>query len=122
MAALAVLPFGGARAQAPAGGAPGREVVTREMIENAGLLRLGEAARLAPAWSATTVDDFTWRARAGGLAAGPEDGWTLLIDDRPVEIGALGVASLERLPIDLVAIDSIVFISSPAVAAGSFAP
>ena len=37
----------------------GRHVVTREMIEEAGLLRLGEVVRLAPGWNATTVDDFT---------------------------------------------------------------
>ena len=125
LACIAAYP-GGARAQ---GGAPqaaddrllGRHVVTRRMIEEAGLLRLGEIVQLAPAWHAATVDDFTWRAAPRGLAAGAEDGWVLLLDGTRIELGALGVASLERLPIDLLAIDSIVFVSAPALAAGSLA-
>ena len=100
----------------------GRHVVTREMIEEAGLLRLGEVVRLAPGWNATTVDDFTWRAAPRGLAPGAEDLWVLLLDGMRVEPGALGVASLERLPVDLTAIDSIVFVSSPAPAGEVFAP
>ncbi|HEX6643112.1 MAG TPA: hypothetical protein VF037_00425, partial [Gemmatimonadales bacterium] len=56
-------------------------------------------------------------------AAGPgiEDGWLLFLDGRQVDIGVLGTASLEQLPVDLVAIDSIVFTSAAAVVAGSFA-
>jgi hypothetical protein len=101
---------------------PGREVVTREMIEHAGILRIGEVVRLAPQWNAATVDDFTWRTAPRGFAPGNEDAWILLVDGRPIEAGALGVASLEHLPLDLVAIDSIVFVSSPVLEDGSFAP
>lgn len=114
--------FSGSEAQvSPRAAALGREVVTRDMIEDAALLRLGEVVRLAPEWSAATVDDFTWRAAPRGLGPGAEDAWTLLVDGRPVEIGALGVASLERLPLDLAAIDSIVFVSSPTLEGGIFA-
>lgn len=100
---------------------PRRDVVTREMIEQAGILRIGEVVRLAPQWNAATVDDFTWRTAPRGLAPANEDAWVLLVDGRPIEAGALGVASLEHLPLDLVAIDSIVFISSPVLEDGSFA-
>ena len=112
---------GAAEAQSP-GTALGRHVVTREMIEDAGILRLGEVVRLAPGWNAATVDDFTWRAAPRGLAAGAEDAWLLLLDGNRVELGALGVESLERVPVDITSIDSIVFTASPALAAGSFAP
>lgn len=91
------------------------------MIEQAGILRIGEAVRLAPQWNSATVDDFTWRTAPRGLAPGSEDAWALLVDGRPVEAGALGVASLEHLPLDLVAVDSIVFVSSPVLEDGTFA-
>ncbi|MGE5927742.1 MAG: TonB-dependent receptor [Gemmatimonadota bacterium] len=120
-AALAVLAAGSRPARAQAAGA-GREVVSREMIEEAGLLRLGEVVRLAPSWHVSTVDDFTWRAAPRGLAPPVEDTWVLLVDGREMELGALGTASLERLPLDLAAIDSIVFDAAPAVVAGTFAP
>ena len=110
-----------ARAQEGGESLPGREVVTREMIDDAGLLRLGEVLRLAPQWNAGTIDDFTWRTAPRALPSGGEDRWTLLLDGRPVGIGILGVASLEHLPIDLASIDSIVFVSSPTLEAGVFA-
>ena len=122
LAALAVAAAGAAPAQvAPARTGLGRDVVTRAMIEDAGLLRLGEVVRLAPQWSATTVDDFTWRAGPRSHLPGGDDAWTLLVDGRPVDVGGLGVVSLERLPIDLASIDSIVFISSPVLEGGVYA-
>ena len=111
---------GAARGQAGGDVAPGREVVTREMIDAAGLLRLGEVVRLAPQWNAATIDDFSWRAAPRALGSGSEDRWTLLLDGSPVGIDILGVASLERLPIDLASIDSIVFVSAPTLEGGVF--
>ena len=122
LAALVVTAPGAAPAQvAPALPALGRDVVTRAMIKDAGLLRLGEVVRLAPQWSAMTVDDFTWRTGPRSHLAGGDDAWTLLVDGRPVDIGGLGVVSLERLPIDLASIDSIVFVSSPVLEGGVYA-
>jgi hypothetical protein len=91
------------------------------MIESAGVLRLGEAVRLAPGWDALTVDDFTWRTRPRAAGPGIEDDWLVFIDGRPVEAGAFGTTSLEHLPIDLASIDSIVFTGAPDIVAGAFA-
>lgn len=119
-AATAVHPLP-ALAQAGTGPTFTRYVVTRQMIEEAGLLRLGEVVRLAPQWNAVTLDDFTWRTAPRTLAPGEEDRWTLLLDGRHVGAGILGVSSLERLPIDLASIDSIVFVSSPTLEGDVFA-
>lgn len=105
----------------PAAGPAGREVVTRSELEAAGVMRLGEVARLVAGWNAATVDDFTWRMSPRGLPSAIEDRWLLLVDGRPVEAGVLGVTSLERLPLDLQSIDSIEFVSVPAVASGRIA-
>jgi len=69
-------------------------------------------------WNAYTVDDYAWRAAPAAAGAIAEDRWVVLVDGRPAGAGALGVNSLERLPLDIAAIDSVVFVSSPELAAG----
>ena len=111
-----------ARAQETASRAdPARRVITRDMIDAAGLMRLGEVMRLAAGWNAVTADEFTWRAAPRGFGAAVEDAWLVLVDGRPMDAAVLGVTSLERLPIDLSAIDSIVAVSSAVLDAGTLA-
>ncbi len=95
-----------------------RQVVSRAEVERSGIMRLGELVRLARRWDAVTVDEYTWRASAGSLAPLEEDEWTVLIDGHEVEASLLGVLALERLPIDLASVDSVVFTSAPVLASG----
>ena len=90
----------------------------RAEIEGAGVFRLGELVRLARRWDAVTVDEYTWRAAAGSLAPLEEDGWTVTLDGHEVDPSLLGVLALERLPLELAVVDSVVFTSAPALAAG----
>jgi hypothetical protein len=97
-------------------------VVPRAEIEGAGVFRLGELVRLARRWDAVTVDEYTWRAAAASLAPLEEDGWTVTLDGHEVDPSLLGVLALERLPVELAALDSVVFTSAPALAAGRIRP
>ena len=96
-----------------------RQVITRAEIERSGIMRLGELARLARRWDAVTVDEYTWRAAPAGLAALEQDDWAVVLDGHEVDPSLLGVLALERLPVDLGAVDSAVFTAAPALAAGS---
>ena len=82
-------------------------------------MRLGELVRLARRWDVVTVDEYTWRAAPAGLAPLQQDGWTVTLDGQDVDPSLLGVLALERLPVDLGAVDSAVFTAAPAFAAGA---
>lgn len=97
-----------------------RQVVTRAEIERSGIMRLGELVRLARRWDAVTVDEYTWRAAPAGLAPLEQDDWAVVLDGQEIDPSLLGVLALERLPVDLGAVDSAVFTAAPATAAGSF--
>lgn len=82
-------------------------------------MRLGEIVRLARRWDVVTVDEYTWRAAAGALAPLEDDAWAVTLDGHEIESSLLGVLALERLPLDLGAVDSVVFSAAPALAAGA---
>jgi hypothetical protein len=121
--ALAALAAGarGAAAQAEWSAAGWRQLVTRADIERAGIMRLGELVRLARGWDVVTVDEYTWRASPGALAPLEDDAWMVTLDGHRLEPALLGVLALERLPIDLGGIDSVVFVAAPSLAAGTMA-
>ena len=97
-----------------------RQVVTRAEIERSGIMRVGELVRLARRWDAVTVDEYTWRAAPAGLAPLEQDDWAVMLDGHEIDPSLLGVLALERLPVDLGAVDSAVFTAAPALAAGWF--
>lgn len=97
------------------------QTVTAEQIRQAGVFRLGEVLRLADGWDIMTVDEYTWRAVPAGLVPFEREAWAVLVDGLPVNPELLGVTALERLPLDLDAIDSLEFVHMPRLASGIFA-
>jgi hypothetical protein len=103
-AALAIL------ALAPRTGvALDRQVFRRAEIEAAGLVRLGELMRLPMGWDALTRDGFRWVAVPPGTRAF-EEPVTVRIDGVDAATGRFGVDDLNRVPVSLAEIDSVVFI------------
>ncbi|NIV72588.1 MAG: hypothetical protein GWN16_09340, partial [Calditrichae bacterium] len=64
------------------------QLITKAMIREAGLTRLGELLFLADDWHISTVDGFTWQAAAGGLSTFQGQNWVIFVDDRRMDIGA----------------------------------
>ena len=108
-------------AQAESSAAGWRQVITSETLQRAGVMRLGEVLSLARAWQATAVDEYTWRSSAGALAPPGDDLWSVLVDGQPIHAALLGALALERLPVDLGALDSIVLVAAPSLIAGEIA-
>jgi hypothetical protein len=96
------------------------QVVTREMIQQAGLTRLADILLLAEGWDLTTIEGFTWQASARGLSPFERQAWEVMVDGQRVDIDEFGGKSLNRLPISLDDIDHVEFISVPQLHAGEF--
>lgn len=97
----------------------GRRVVTAEMIRDAGVTRLGDVLTLAEGWGVTSVEGFTWQPSARGLTGYGQATWSVMVDGQEMDLNLFGVQSLNRLPVTLEEIDSIAFVSHPALLNGS---
>ncbi len=109
-------------AMEPCGSTPGAEVITREDIRNAGLVRLSELFRLSEKWYAYSIDGYRWDAQASGLSPASNPRWSLVIDGKPVDLGLMGIQSLDVAPIHMNEIACIELVSRPAVVAGAVRP
>ncbi len=92
-----------------------------EEIRRAGVFRLGAVLPLADGWDVLTLDEYTWRGAPPRSIPFEDDAWTVLVDGLPIDPGVLGVTALERLPLDLAAIDSLTFTEAPRLASGILA-
>jgi hypothetical protein len=99
--------------------APGTELISRDDISNAGVVRLGDIFRLSHRWYAHTIDGYTWSAQVSGLSAASNPRWTVLIDGNPVELGLFGIQNLDVIPIHVDEIECIEMTARPTVAAGA---
>ncbi len=98
----------------------GRQVLDADLLRAAGVRRLGDALQLVEAWNLTTVDAFTWGLSPGGLSLFGQPSWNLVIDGQPAAIDLFGVRSLDRLPVPLERLDSLVVIETPGLRQGVF--
>lgn len=115
-----LLAAGTSAAQLPSGPELGRQVLTGAEIRRAGITQLAEIPLLADDWDVNTVDGFTWRASPRGLTSFRRQNWTVTLDGQRIPLGPFGVHALNRLPVALTEIDSVVLISRPALHAGEF--
>ena len=99
---------------------PGRIVLTRSTIEEAGLVHLGDLLLLAENWQLSTTDGFTWQAAVNGLGTFQEQQWMIMVDGVRVDWTFLGINQLNMLPLSLFQIDSVELISVPQLHYGEF--
>ncbi len=90
------------------------------MIEQAGLVNLGDLLLLAEDWQLNTTDGFTWRAVANSLGSFQEQQWLILVDGVRLDWSFLGVNQLNMLPLSLFQIDSVELITVPQLHHGEF--
>ncbi|UCF18976.1 MAG: hypothetical protein JSU87_13740 [Gemmatimonadota bacterium] len=98
----------------------GRQVLDAEMLRAAGVRRLGDALALIEGWALTTVDGFTWGLSPEGLSSFGQPSWNLMIDGQPVDLDLFGVRGMDRLPVPLERVDSLVIMGTPGLRQGVF--
>ena len=125
--ARAVLGSGAARREAtpPSDGDPGRapalapaRTLTRIDLERSGIDRLQQLPTLLGGWSASTPNGIaTWLSAPGGTPY-EQTGWRVFVDGVELPLALLGTASLSRLPVSLLAVDSIQVHDGAGIVAG----
>ena len=98
----------------------GRQLITVETLREAGVCRLSDILALVDGWDISTINGFTWEASPRGLSSFGRPTWAVMLDGQPVDLDIFAVRSLDRLPVSLGQIDSIVILSTPAVQNGQF--
>lgn len=97
-----------------------RQVITAEVLRSAGVRRLSDVLALIHGWDISTITGFTWEASPRGLSSFGRPTWAVMLDGQPVDLDVFGVRSLERLPVTLGQIDSVVILGTPTVQNGEF--
>ena len=78
---------------------PGRKVITAEMIQAAGLLKIGDILRLAEEWNVNSTDGYTWRASVNGLSSFQGQSWIVMLDGQRIDLKTFDVVNLNMLPV-----------------------
>lgn len=99
---------------------PGRKVITAEMIQAAGLVRIGDILRLAEEWNVNSTDGYTWRASVNNLSTFQGQTWVVMLDGQRIDLKTFDVVNLNMLPVSLDRIDSIEVVSLPQIHDGEF--
>lgn len=110
-----------ASAPSAAGQSPGTRSFDAQDLEQAGVYRLSDLYWLVDDWTAYTLNGYTWHAAPTGLSSPRSPDWRLLVDGRPVELGALGTQDINNLPLRIDDIDRVEVSSLPAMTAGRIA-
>jgi hypothetical protein len=98
----------------------GRQVITREEIRHAGLIRLNEIFILINDWQGASVDGFDWRMSANALGSIQDQHWIILLNGQRISLELLHSNNLNLLPISVEQIDSVIVLSVPQLAFHEF--
>jgi hypothetical protein len=93
-----------------------------DQIKRTGARQVSDVLRTLPDWDRTSLDRRTAWITPEGLAPFEDARADVLVDGIPVPLELLGSLSLDRLPLDLVAIDSLTAHSLPGLGAARFEP
>ncbi|UCH62562.1 MAG: Plug domain-containing protein [Fidelibacterota bacterium] len=102
------------------GASPDRKVITAEMIQAAGLIRIGDVLRLADQWNVNSTDGYTWKASVNNLSTFQSQTWVVILDGQKIDLETFDVVNLNMLPVSLDRIDSIEVVSLPQIRDGEF--
>lgn len=97
---------------------PGRTVLTRGELERAGVLTLNDIFELTGQWTVSSVDGFTLQYSSNGLAGPGRLHWPVFLNDIPLNINVWGTRSLNKIPVDISQIDSVIVVSEPRLVEG----
>lgn len=96
------------------------QAITREMIQQSGIVRMSDLMLLIEGWRGSTVDGFRWNIHpleSGGLE---ESNWLLTVDGQRIDPDAFGRRNLNMLLLNIRQIDSVVVSTTPQILDGHF--
>ena len=96
-------------------------ILTADMIQRAGVTRIGELLFLVDEWRLNSTDGLTWRARPNGLSPFQRQNWIVLLDGQRIDLQTFDTINFYLLPVDLDEIDSVEVIRQPQLHQGEFA-
>lgn len=99
---------------------PGRTVIPREEIQQAGLSRLGDLLLLVDAWSVHSTDGYVWQVSPNGLSSLGRQSWSVYINGQKYRVRTFDRQQLNFLPVTLGDIDSVEVYSLPRLVHGEF--
>ncbi len=97
---------------------PGRIVIDRQEMRNAGVLTMNDLFELSGQWEVSSVDDFTLLHSRNGLAGPGGMYWPVFLNDIPLDLNVWGTKNLNKIPVSVSAIDSVVLVTEPQLAGG----
>ncbi len=92
---------------------PGETLITREMIEAASLTRMSDLFGMAPDWHFMSVNGFDSFVAPAGLSGWKRPTWKIMVDGQEFDLNFLDLQSVNLLPVNLVDIEEVTFISRP---------
>ena len=97
-----------------------RYVVAGDDFRAAGAMRLSDIFWFLDDWSTATVGQFRHDVSVRGLSPFAQQTWALFVDGMRHDLAQLGTINLNRLPVPITQIDSIVVLSVPQVHQGEW--
>lgn len=89
--------------------------ISKEEIQQSGLMRLSDLFLLLEDWNVSSHDGLTWQASPLGLNSYQNQEWKIFLNGQPLDIGFWGTIALDRIPVDLGQIDSICVKNQPGI-------
>ncbi len=80
---------------------PGKQIITAEMLQEIGVVRLADLFQLIEGGSFTTIDGFHGECNPGSLNPFRTNRWVIFVDGLPFILGHFGASDLSSLPINL---------------------
>lgn len=88
-------------------------VISSEELTQAGIVRISDILTMADLWQTSSLSGFIHQVSVNGLSAFGHEQIAVYLDGQELTPNLLNMVSLESLPLDVSAIDSIVFDNIP---------
>lgn len=97
---------------------PGRMVLDRQELRNAGVLTMNDLFELSGQWDVSSVGDFTLLHSRNGLAGLGGMYWPVFLNGIPLDLNVWGTKNLNKIPVSVSAIDSVILVTEPQLSGG----
>ena len=88
-------------------------VVSREELAQAGVLRISDVLALVETWQVSSLSGYLHQTSVNSLSPYGQELLAVYLDGQEITPDLLNMVNLESIPLDVSAIDSIVFTSIP---------